>query len=299
MESQIDDNIVAWNGITILGVGKIIGGYEYHSDERHPHMKKVDWYDTSQRTIPNEVRKLQVAGLYRDVELMVSTTETGVQQKEDQISGMKKSYQKEDYQLLEMHVDLNIEGIDSEDGIKVPYIVTLDEGSAQVLSIYRNYNEEDPKKKKKQYFVHYKFLPGFSFYGFGLIHMLGGLSRTATSALRQLIDAGTLSNLPAGFKARGLRIKDDDNPLQPGEFRDVDAPSGDLSQGLLPLPYKEPSQTLFALLGFVVEAGTRFASVADQKIERPKTGNMFCLMGCVDLRPSCSAPRTCPQYSIN
>jgi len=179
---------------------------------------------------------------------------------------MKKSYQKEDYQLLEMHVDLNIEGIDSEDGIEVPYIVTLDEGSAQVLSIYRNYNEEDPKKKKKQYFVHYKFLPGFSFYGFGLIHMLGGLSRTATSALRQLIDAGTLSNLPAGFKARGLRIKDDDNPLQPGEFRDVDAPSGDLRQGLLPLPYKEPSQTLFALLGFVVEAGTRFASVADQKI---------------------------------
>ena len=218
------------------------------------------------RKSKNEVRKLQVAGLYRDVDLMVSTTETGIQEKEDQIAGMKKSYQKEDYQLLEMHVDLNIEGIDSEDGIKVPYIVTLDEGSAQVLSIYRNYNEDDPKKKKKQYFVHYKFLPGFSFYGFGLIHMLGGLSRTATSALRQLIDAGTLSNLPAGFKARGLRIKDDDSPLQPGEFRDVDAPSGDLRQGLLPLPYKEPSQTLFALLGFVVEAGTRFASVADQKI---------------------------------
>jgi hypothetical protein len=218
------------------------------------------------RRTKNEVRKLQVAGLYRDVDLMVSSTETGLQKKEDQISGMKKSYQKEDYQLLEMHVDLNIEGIDSEDGIKVPYIVTLDEGSAKVLSIYRNYNEDDPKKKKKQYFVHYKFLPGFSFYGFGLIHMLGGLSRTATSALRQLIDAGTLSNLPAGFKARGLRIKDDDNPLQPGEFRDVDAPSGDLRQGLLPLPYKEPSQTLFALLGFVVEAGTRFASIADQKI---------------------------------
>ena len=214
----------------------------------------------------NEIRKLQVAGLYRDVDLQASTTETGLQEKEDRIAGIKKSYQQDNYSLLEMHVDLNIEGIDSEDGIKVPYIVTIDEGSGQILSIYRNYKEDDPKKKKTQYFVHYKFLPGFSFYGFGLIHMLGGLSRTATSALRQLLDAGTLSNLPAGFKARGLRVKDDDNPLQPGEFRDVDAPGGSLREGLLPLPYKEPSATLFQLLGFCVEAGTRFAAIADQKI---------------------------------
>ncbi len=218
------------------------------------------------RRSENEIRKLQVSGLYRDVDLQVSTTETGLQEKEDRISGVKKSYQENLYQLLEMHVDLNIEGVDSEDGIKVPYIVTIDEGSGQVLSIYRNYQESDPNKNKTRYFVHYKFLPGFSFYGFGLIHMLGGLSRTATAALRQLLDAGTLSNLPAGFKARGLRVKDDDTPLQPGEFRDVDAPGGSLREGLLPLPYKEPSATLFQLLGFCVEAGTRFAAIADQKI---------------------------------
>ena len=214
----------------------------------------------------NEIRKLQVAGMYRDVDLSVYTDETGLQEKENQIAGVRKNYHDEDYQLLEMHVDLNLEGIDSEDGIKVPYIVTIDEGSSNVLSIYRNYAEDDQRQKKRQYFVHYKFLPGFSFYGFGLIHMLGGLSRTATSALRQLLDAGTLSNLPAGFKARGLRVKDDDNPLQPGEFRDVDAPGGSLRDGLLPLPYKEPSQTLFQLLGFCVEAGSRFAAIADQKV---------------------------------
>ena len=218
------------------------------------------------RRTENEIRKLQVSGLYREVDLEVSTSETGLQEKEDRIAGVKKSYQQDMYQLLEMHVDLNIEGIDSEDGIKVPYIVTIDEGSGQILSIYRNYEENDPNKNKTRYFVHYKFLPGFSFYGFGLIHMLGGLSRTATAALRQLLDAGTLSNLPAGFKARGLRVKDDDSPLQPGEFRDVDAPSGSLREGLMPLPYKEPSGTLFQLLGFCVEAGTRFAAIADQKI---------------------------------
>jgi len=218
------------------------------------------------RRTENEIRKLQVSGLYREVDLQVSTSETGLQEKEDRIAGVKKSYQQDMYQLLEMHVDLNIEGIDSEDGIKVPYIVTIDEGSGQILSIYRNYEENDPNKNKTRYFVHYKFLPGFSFYGFGLIHMLGGLSRTATAALRQLLDAGTLSNLPAGFKARGLRVKDDDTPLQPGEFRDVDAPGGSLREGLMPLPYKEPSGTLFQLLGFCVEAGTRFAAIADQKI---------------------------------
>ena len=218
------------------------------------------------RRTENEIRKLQVSGLYRDVDIQASTQETGLQEKEDRISGVKKSYQEDMYQLLEMHVDLNIEGIDSEDGIKVPYIVTIDEGSGKILSIYRNYKEDDPQKTKIRYFVHYKFLPGFSFYGFGLIHMLGGLSRTATAALRQLLDAGTLSNLPAGFKARGLRVADDDTPLQPGEFRDVDAPGGSLREGLLPLPYKEPSGTLFQLLGFCVEAGTRFAAVADQKI---------------------------------
>ena len=221
----------------------------------------------SLRKSQNEIRKLQVSGFYRDVSLQVYNNETGLQEKESRISGIQKtSYNNDDYDLLEMHVDLNIPGIDQEDGIKVPYIVTLDRGSTKILSIYRNFKEDDPKRKKIQYFVHYKFLPGFSFYGFGLIHMLGGLSRTATSALRQLLDAGTLSNLPAGFKARGLRVKDDDTPLQPGEFRDVDAPGGSLREGLMPLPYKEPSQTLFQLLGFCVEAGTRFAAIADQKV---------------------------------
>ena len=218
------------------------------------------------RRTKNDITKMQVAGMYRDVDLSVLNNETELQEKEATLSGIKKSYHDEDYQLLEMHVDLNIEGIDSEDGIKVPYIVTIDEGSSNVLSIYRNYDEQDGKQKKRQYFVHYKFLPGFSFYGFGLIHMLGGLSRTATAALRQLLDAGTLSNLPAGFKARGLRVADDDTPLQPGEFRDVDAPGGSLREGLVPLPYKEPSGTLFQLLGFCVEAGSRFAAVADQKV---------------------------------
>ena len=218
------------------------------------------------RRTKNDITKMQVAGMYRDVNLSVIDNETALQEKEATLSGIKKSYHDEDYQLLEMHVDLNIEGIDSEDGIKVPYIVTIDEGSSNILSIYRNYDEQDDRQKKRQYFVHYKFLPGFSFYGFGLIHMLGGLSRTATAALRQLLDAGTLSNLPAGFKARGLRVADDDTPLQPGEFRDVDAPGGSLREGLVPLPYKEPSGTLFQLLGFCVEAGSRFAAVADQKV---------------------------------
>ena len=218
------------------------------------------------RKTGNEIRKLQVAGFYRDVPLQVYDNEDAVREKENEISGVTKTYQQEEYQLLEVHADLNIEGIDSDDGIKVPYIVTIDEGSGKVLSIYRNYEEQDLKKRKKQYFVHYKFLPGFSFYGFGLVHMLGGLSRTATAALRQMIDAGTLANLPAGFKARGLRIADDDSPIQPGEFRDVDAPSGDLRAGLLPLPYKGADPTLFQLLGFVVQAGTRFAAIADQKI---------------------------------
>jgi hypothetical protein len=230
---------------------------DLYSTERITHIVKMN---------ENEIRKQQVGGFYRDVNVQSLDNEDRVTEKERQIEGIQDTGMEDEYTLFEMHIDLNIEGIDSDDGIKVPYIVTIDEGSTQVLSIYRNYKEDDPLKKKNKYFVHYKFLPGMGFYGFGLIHMLGGLSRTATAALRQLLDAGTLSNLPAGFKARGLRVKDDDSPLQPGEFRDVDAPGGSLREGLMPLPYKEPSQTLFQLLGFVVEAGTRFATVADQKI---------------------------------
>ena len=219
------------------------------------------------RRSENEIKKMVVSGFYRDVELQMSTEEDSVLNKEREISGLQKNdYQNDNFTLLEVHCDLDLPGFEEDNGVKLPYIVTVDEGSAKVLSIYRNYRENDPLARKDQYFVHFKFLPGLGFYGFGLVHMLGGLSRTATAALRQLIDAGTLSNLPAGFKARGLRIRDDDSPLQPGEFRDVDAPSGDLRAGLLPLPYKEPSQTLYALLGFVVQTATRFATVADQKI---------------------------------
>jgi len=229
----------------------------------------------------NDIRKAQYAGLYRDIELEDPyEEETAVQEKYNSIQGERKPNNTDNYTLLEVHCDLDIEGFEDRDeesgeptGIKIPYVVTIDEGSGKILSVYRNYREDDPTKKKTEYFVHYKFLPGLGFYGFGLIHMLGGLSRTATSVLRQLIDAGTLSNLPAGFKARGLRIKDDDSPIQPGEFRDVDAPSGDLRNGLLPLPYKGPDQTLFALLGFCVDAGRKFAAVADGKIGEGSQAN--------------------------
>ena len=222
----------------------------------------------------NEIRKAQVAGIYRDIKLSDPLQEEdSVQKKYNTLEGVKKTYNEDIFTLLEVHCDWDVPGFEDPDGVKVPYVITLEEGSGDILSIYRNYKEEDPLRKKIPYFVHYKFLPGLGFYGFGLIHMLGGLSRTATSALRQLIDAGTLSNLPAGFKTRGLRIRDDDQPLQPGEFRDVDAPSGDLRAGLVPLPYKGPDQVLFSLLGFVVDAGKKFASVADQKIGEGSQAN--------------------------
>jgi hypothetical protein len=216
----------------------------------------------------NDIKKMQVTGFYRDIALQPSEEDQNkVEEKERKLSGIEKnSYKDDQYTLLEIHVDLDIEGFEHPDGIKLPYIVTIDEGSGEVLSIYRNYSQEDSLYKKQQYFVHYKFMPGLGFYGLGLIHMIGGLSRTATAALRQLIDAGTLANLPAGFKARGLRVADDDQPIQPGEFRDVDAPSGDLRAGLLPLPYKGADPTLFQLLGFCVQAGKEFATVADQKL---------------------------------
>jgi len=216
----------------------------------------------------NDIKKMQVTGFYRDIVLQPSEEDQNkVEEKERKLSGVEKnSYKDDQYTLLEMHVDLDVEGFEHPDGIKLPYIVTIDEGSGEVLSIYRNYDQEDNLFKKQQYFVHYKFMPGLGFYGLGLIHMIGGLSRTATAALRQLIDAGTLANLPAGFKARGLRVADDDQPIQPGEFRDVDAPSGDLRAGLLPLPYKGADPTLFQLLGFCVQAGKEFATVADQKL---------------------------------
>ena len=223
----------------------------------------------------NELRKQQVSGFYSDVELGPPGTETNgeLSKKERELEGTKKTGKNEPvYTLLECHVNLDLEGFEDvgsdgePTGIKLPYLVTVDEGSRKVLSIRRNYAPDDLKKTKIQYFVHFKFLPGLGFYGFGLIHMIGGLSRTATAALRQLLDAGTLSNLPAGFKQRGVRVRDEASPIQPGEFKDVDAPGGNLRDAFFPLPYKEPSQTLLQLMGVVVGAGQRFAAIADMQV---------------------------------
>ena len=221
----------------------------------------------------NDLRKKQVAGFYRDVELNPSyMQETEVEKKERELQGVKKTRDEDVYQLIECHINLDLEGFEDRDefgeptGIKLPYVVTIEAGSREVLSIRRNYKIGDPTKQKTQYFVHFKFLPGLGFYGFGLIHMIGGLSRTATSALRQLLDAGTLSNLPAGFKQRGIRVRDEAQSIQPGEFRDVDAPGGNIRDAFLPLPFKEPSQTLLQLMGIVVNAGQRFASIADMQV---------------------------------
>jgi len=222
----------------------------------------------------NELRKQQVAGFYRDVELKAGHDNlTDVEKKELELEGTVKTGRDDDiFTLLECHVNLDLEGFEDvgpdgePTGIKLPYIVTIEENSREILSIRRNYEQNDPKKSKIQYFVHFKFLPGLGFYGFGLIHMIGGLSRTATSALRQLLDAGTLSNLPAGFKQRGIRIRDDAQAIQPGEFRDVDAPGGNIRDAFMTLPFKEPSQTLLQLMGVVVNAGQRFASIADLQV---------------------------------
>jgi len=220
----------------------------------------------------NELRKMQIAGFYRDVEVSkYEEDDDEVRQKIDSIQGTSKGYTDDVYTILEMHVDLDLEGFEdmSPDGeptgIALPYIVTIDEGSGKVLSIRRNFEEDAGLAKKQQYFVHYKFMPGLGFYGFGLIHMIGGLGRAATSILRQLIDAGTLANLPAGFKARGVRVRNDDEPLQPGEWRDIDAPGGNIRDAIIPLPYKEPSATLGQLLGMLVDNGRRFVSLADQQ----------------------------------
>ena len=221
----------------------------------------------------NDLRKKQVGGFYRDIEVNPSyMQETEVEKKERELEGVRKTRDEDIFQLIECHINLDLEGFEDRDeagestGIKLPYVVTIETGTRKVLSIRRNFKLDDPTKQKIQYFVHFKFLPGLGFYGFGLIHMIGGLSRTATAALRQLLDAGTLSNLPAGFKQRGIRIRDDAQSIQPGEFRDVDAPGGNIRDAFLPLPFKEPSATLLQLMGVVVNAGQRFASIADMQV---------------------------------
>ena len=224
----------------------------------------------------NEVRKMQLAGFYRDVELPTSGNNESdyseVQEAIDSAQGVQLSGQSYEMTLYEVHTTLDLDGFEDMNeegepsGLRVPYIVTILESTGDILAIRRNYDQSDVLMRRQQYFVHYKFLPGLGFYGFGLTHMIGGLSQASTSLLRQLIDAGTLSNLPAGFKARGARIRDEDEPLQPGEFRDIDAAGMDIRQSIMTLPFKEPSATLYQLLGTLVDSGRRFASMADMKV---------------------------------
>ena len=217
----------------------------------------------------NDLKKLQKSGIYRDVplgEAGVDLEYNEAKEKMDELQGLSMPLTDyNEYSVLELHVDLELPDIDDY-GFAVPYIVTILEDSGEILSVRRNWEKEDELFRKKEYFVHYKFLPGLGFYGFGLIHMIGGLTKSATSILRQLIDAGTLSNLPAGFKARGMRVQGEDEPLRPGEFRDVDVPGGTIRDALMPLPYKEPSSVLAQLLGVIIDSGRRFASIADMQV---------------------------------
>ena len=226
------------------------------------------------RISQNDLRKQQINGFYRDIDLgEPPVVEDQLKQKERELEGITQSGQEDMFTILEMHVNVDLEGyedVNPEDGeptgIQLPYIITVDEANGKILSIRRNYEPTDPLKNKKDYFVHFKFLPGMGFYGLGLIHMIGGLSRTATVALRQLLDAGTLANLPAGFKTRGVRMRDDAQPLQPGEFRDVDVPGGNIKDQFMQLPFKGPDQTLLQLMGICVQSAQRFASIADSQV---------------------------------
>jgi hypothetical protein len=246
---QAEDMLVPYNATDL------------NSADRVTHIIKI---------LPNELRKLQVSGFYRDIEINGAEPEySELDDTKEELTGVERVGDYEEVTLYECHCYLDLDKYSDTDenddstGIKLPYIVTVSADSAEVLSVYRNFEENDQAKRKKQYFVHYMFTPGLGFYGNGLIHLLGNLSRTATANLRQLVDAGTLANMPAGFKARGLRIRDDDQPLQPGEWRDVDVVGTELRSSLLPLPYKEPSATLFQLLGFVVNAAQKFVGTTD------------------------------------
>ena len=232
-------------------------------------LKTCPRYTHVMKKTSNEVLQLQVNGFYRDVDLPDPEPDySDIKQKYDELDGEEAVIEDDDrHTILEMHVDMNMpEEFDDPDGIARPYVITIDKTSSEILSIRRNWYEDDEKKKKRMHFVHYRYLPGLGFYGTGLIHLIGGLAKSATSILRQLIDAGTLSNLPAGLKARGLRIKGDDAPLMPGEFRDVDVPGGAIRDSITFIPYKEPSSVLYSLLGNIVEEGRRIGSVADVQV---------------------------------
>ena len=232
------------------------------------HLEQAERYTHVMIRSTNQVRKLQVNGFYRDIELTSSYIEENpITEKFNEIGGVSPSFDSEDrHQLLEMHIDFDLPGFEDPDGVALPYVITIDKSSSIILSIYRNWDEDDKHRIKKQHFVHYGYVPGIGFYNLGLIHMIGGLAKSATSLLRQLVDAGTLSNLPGGLKTRGLRIKGDDTPIMPGEFRDVDVPGGVIRDNITFLPYKEPSPVLYQLLGNIVEEGRRFASMADLKV---------------------------------
>ena len=260
---------VYYDGLMKRASAKFVAGEDLIINYMATDLDSADRVTHIIKTSGNDVRKQQLQGFYRDIELATGEVESNdIVDKVDELHGSEKNYSSgdEEHVILEMHINADVPGFEDETGVKLPYIVSIDQYSQEILSIKRNYKEGDPNFMKNRYFVHYKFLPGLGFYGFGLIHMLGGLSRTATSALRQLIDAGTLANLPAGFKARGMRIRDHDEPLQPGEFRDVDVTGQSIKESLMMLPYKEPSGVLFQLLGFAVDAGKSFAAIADMKM---------------------------------
>lgn len=218
------------------------------------------------RKTKNEIKKLQAAGFYRDVDLGDPVLVLDdIEKKKAEDNGYTASSD-DRFRILEMHINYQMPGYDDEDDIGLPYVVTIEKGTNTILAIRRNWYEEDDLKLKRNHFVHYQYIPGFGFYGYGLIHLIGGYARSATSIIRQLVDAGTLANLPGGLKSRGLRVKGDDTPIAPGEFRDVDVPSGSIKDNILPLPYKEPSQTLFQLLGQIIAEGRAFATAGDTKI---------------------------------
>ena len=232
-------------------------------------LQRCERYTHVMKKTANEIAELQVSGFYREVDLPAPAHDiTDIQEKYNEMMGVEEVLDDDDrHTILEMHVTMHMpEGLDDPDGIARPYVITIDKSSRTILSIRRNWNEDDSKKRKLMHFVHYKYLPGLGFYGLGLIHLIGGLTKTATSVMRQLIDAGTLANLPSGFKAKGMRITGDNTPIMPGEFRDIDVPGGSIRDALHPLPYKEPSQTLYSLLGNVVEEARRIGSIADVQI---------------------------------
>ena len=261
-----DPNLGRPSGIFVPSEDVVVnyGASDLDTCDRATHVMRMSF---------NDIRKMQVNGFYRDVEINNgSRTYSDVQEKYDELTGeMQNDAYDQRHTVLEMQVNLDLVGFEDESngmptGIALPYVVTIDYPSGIILSIRRNYYEDDPQKKRRSHFVHYQYLPGIGFYGFGLIHMIGGLAKSATSLLRQLVDAGTLSNLPGGLKARGLRIKGDDTPIMPGEFRDVDVPGGAIKDNITFLPYKEPSGTLYSLLQNIVEEGRRFASISDMKV---------------------------------